>query len=108
MKKTFDAKTILQHHGLDVLQFDTGIKFPFFKALQNRLITNQFKASNQYIDTHIAVSSRVKEKLLKIDPLLHNKSIVCFNGVDRTKFFQKNMKESSSFLKLVAWLIFGN
>ena len=45
LKKKFDAKTILQHHGLDVLQFNTGIKFPFFKALQNSLINNHFKSS---------------------------------------------------------------
>lgn len=100
LKKSFNAKTILQHHALDILQYETGTKIPFLKAIQNYIINNHFASSHPFIDAHIVVSSKVKEKLLKIDSSLNGKTIVCFNGVDTTKFFEKKIKGPSTYFKI--------
>ena len=96
-KTRFNTKTILQHHGLDIVQSDTGVKLPFIKSIQNKFIVNQFRYSKRYIDKHIAVSDKVKKELLKLDPSLNDNIVVCINGVDRSKFFKKEKHKSTYF-----------
>jgi glycosyltransferase involved in cell wall biosynthesis len=85
--RKFSCKTILQHHGLDILQNNTGINIPFIKWIQNKLILKRFNRLSEHITTHIAVSSVVKSNLIKINTRLENKIYVCVNGVDTTKFY---------------------
>ncbi len=90
--KKFSCKTILQHHGLDILQNHTGITIPFIKWIQNKLILNRFNRLSDRVTIHIAVSSIVKSNLIKINAKLENKIYVCVNGVDTTKFYVNSSK----------------
>ena len=86
--RKFFCKTILQHHGLDILQEDTGINIPIIKQIQNKLILKRFNRLSERITTHIVVSSVVKSNLIKINPRLENKIYICINGVDTSKFYK--------------------
>ena len=90
--KKFSCKTILQHHGLDILQNDTGINIPFIKRIQNKLILKRFNRLSERITIHVAVSSVVRSNLIKINTRLKNKIYVCINGVDTTKFYINSSK----------------
>ena len=85
--RKYSCKTILQHHGLDVLQKKTGLSIPFLKYFQNQYILKNFKKLSLNVTTHIAVSSVVKLNLIKINSRLANKIYICLNGVDTTKFY---------------------
>ena len=103
--RKFSCKTILQHHGLDILQNNTGITIPFIKWIQNKLILKRFNRLSEHITTHIAVSSVVKSNLIKINIRLENKIYVCVNGVDTTKFYvnpSKTMNETKFVIGCVA------
>lgn len=103
--RKFSCKTILQHHGLDILQNETGITIPFLKWIQNKLILRRFNRLSEHVTTHIAVSSVVKSKLIKINPRLENKIYVCVNGVDTTKFYvnpSKKMNDTKFIIGCVA------
>lgn len=94
--KQFKCKTVLQHHGLDVLQTQTGIRIPFLKRIQNKIILKRFNSLSLNVTTHIAVSSVVKGELIKIQPRLKNHIYACVNGVDTTKFYVDSSKNSST------------
>ena len=92
------CKTILQHHGLDILQFQTGLKIPFLKNLQNSILKKRFVNSSSYVKLHIAVSNIVKSKIIEINNLIENDIYICINGVDTSKFYQeKNPIKNNSF-----------
>ena len=93
LKKKFNCKAILQHHGLDVLQFDTG-RINIFKKLQNKIIINRFVKSLNSIDFQIGVSQKVVNNLINIDSRLVNNSYVLYNGVDVNKFYPLENKSS--------------
>ena len=94
--RKFFCKTILQHHGLDILQEDTGINIPIIKQIQNKLILKRFNRLSERITTHIAVSSVVKSNLIKINPRIENKIYICVNGVDTTKFYINPSKKMNN------------
>lgn len=103
--RKFSCKTILQHHGLDILQNNTGITIPLIKWIQNKLILKRFNRLSEHITTHIAVSSVVKSNLIKINTRLENKIYVCVNGVDTTKFYvnpSKKMNDTKFVIGCVA------
>jgi len=103
--RKFSCKTILQHHGLDILQKETGITIPFIKWIQNKLILKRFNRLSEHITKHIAISSVVKSNLIKINPRLENKIYVCVNGVDTTKFYvnpSKTMNDTKFVIGCVA------
>ena len=85
--RKYSCKTILQHHGLDVLQKITGLSIPILKYFQNQYILKNFKKLSLNVTTHIAVSSVVKLNLIKINSRLANKIYICLNGVDTRKFY---------------------
>lgn len=98
LSKKNKCKTILQHHAFDILQFDTGVKFPFIKSYQNNSILRKFIDNSNEIDLHIAVSSPVKAKLLMLNPDLENKVHICINGVDTSKFYTKKNQSKNKFI----------
>ena len=103
--RKYSCKTILQHHGLDILQKKTGLSIPFFKHFQNKYILRHFNKLSLNITTHIAVSSVVKSNLIEINSKLENKIYVCINGVDTTKFYEnssKNLNKSKFTIGCVA------
>ncbi|MFL2569869.1 MAG: glycosyltransferase family 4 protein [Flavobacteriales bacterium] len=93
--RKFSCNTILQHHGLDILQEDTGIVISVLKWVQNKLILKRFNRLSEQVTTHIAVSSIVKSNLIKINPRLENKIFVSVNGVDTKKFYVKPSQKLS-------------
>lgn len=93
LKNKFNCKAILQHHGLDVLQFDTG-RINIFKKLQNKIIKNRFIKSLNSIDFQIGVSQKVVNNLINFDSRLANNSYVLYNGVDVNKFYPLENKSS--------------
>ena len=86
LKKKFKCKTILQHHGLDVLQFETG-RLNIFKKFRNNLIKNKFIKELKFIDLHLGVSQLVLKKLYDIDKSIETNSYTLYNGVDTKKFY---------------------
>ncbi len=103
--RKFSCKTILQHHGLDILQNNTGITIPFIKWIQNKFILKRFNRLSVQLTTHIAVSSVVKSNLIKINTKLENKIYVCINGVDAAKFYvnpSKTMNDTKFVIGCVA------
>ena len=98
-KSKYNSKTILQHHGLDILQYETGIKIPILKTIQNKFLKKWFFNSNDNIDYHIVISQRMKTELLKIDSSLIDKIKICINGVDTSKFYKLNQpKNNNNFI----------
>lgn len=91
IKNRFNSKTILQHHGLDILQFETG-RINFLKRFRNKRIKKSFIKNLNFIDIQIGVSKKVVENLYKIDSSI--KTYVLYNGVDSSKFFpvEKRLK----------------
>lgn len=87
--KQYKCKTVLQHHGLDILQTQTGHNVPVLKQIQNKLILMRFNKLSVNISTHIAVSSYVKAEILKINSTLKYSIYICINGVDTSKFYNK-------------------
>ena len=101
LKKKFNCKTILQHHGLDVLQFDTG-RIKLFKKIRNKIIKNRFINSLNFIDFQIGVSQKVIGNLSEIDSTIKNNSYVLYNGIDHTKFYPLGKKSNSFKIGCVA------
>ena len=86
--KKYNCKTILQHHGLDVLQFKTGTKLiKFFKKWQNKIMSKRFIASQKDIVWSVGVSDKVVENIRQFDVKKSSKYITLYNGVDTNKFF---------------------
>ena len=101
----FSCKTLLQHHGLDILQKETGVSIPFLKRFQNKLILRSFKKYSEQITFHIAVSSVVKSNLIMLNSKLENKILICINGVDNKKFYvnkSKKMNDAKFIIGCVA------
>jgi len=94
--RKFSCKTILQHHGLDILQNETGLTIPLLKRIQNKIILRRFNRLSECVTTHIAVSSVVKSNLIKINPKLEKKIYICINGVDTSKFYLNPSKKNNN------------
>ena len=84
----FKCKSIVQHHGLDVLQLLNG-RNSFLRVLQrNYIIRNGIKQLNE-IDLNLGVSNRVLSELNSFSSYSPKSEDVLYNGVDIEKFFPK-------------------
>jgi len=101
LKIKFNCKTILQHHGLDVLQFDTG-RINIFKKIRNNIIRKKYLKNIKLIDFHLGVSKLVLKKLYAIDDSIKEKSYVLYNGVDTSKFYPVIKKNKTFKIGCVA------
>ncbi len=87
---------IIQHHGLDVLQLTNG-RMEFFRYIQKGfLIRNTIKYLNN-ADINIGVSNLVLQQLRNYKTYNPSNEFVLFNGVDRSKFFKKEIKNNDIF-----------
>jgi len=87
---------IIQHHGLDVLQLTNG-RMEFFRYIQKGfLIRNTIKYINN-ADINIGVSNLVLQQLRNYKTYNPSNEFVLFNGVDRSKFFKKEIKNNDIF-----------
>ena len=88
ISEKFKCKSIVQHHGLDVLQLLNG-RNSFLRMLQrNYIIRNGIKQLNK-IDLNLGVSNRVLSELNSFSSYSPKSEYVLYNGVDIEKFFPK-------------------
>lgn len=88
ISENFKCKSIVQHHGLDVLQLLNG-RNSFLRMLQrNYIIRNGIKQLNK-IDLNLGVSYRVLSELNSFSSYSPKSEDVLYNGVDTEKFFPK-------------------
>ncbi len=91
-----NIKTVLQHHGLDVLQLKLG-RFSRFKWHKYLVKRNSVQICNR-IDLHIGVSSGVMSSFKPYNEIKIKDSYVLYNGVDLNKFYlDKTIKNKNNF-----------
>jgi len=91
------VKTIIQHHGIDVLQLLNG-RFSFLTKLQNDFIRKRTLNQLNMIDLNVSVSNRVKNELHTFDNYKPKKEYILYNGVDRFKFYPiSGLKKTDKF-----------
>jgi glycosyltransferase involved in cell wall biosynthesis len=92
----YKCKSIVQHHGLDVLQLLNGRNY-FLRVLQrNYIIRNGIKQLNK-IDLNLGVSNRVLSELNSFSSYSPKSEDVLYNGVDTEKFFPKEQIKNDCY-----------
>ena len=90
------CKKIVQHHGLDVLQLTNG-RHKFMRYIQKRfLIRNTIKHLNN-ADINLGVSNLVLQQLRNYKTYNPQNELVLYNGVDTSKFFEKETAKNVVF-----------
>ena len=90
------CKKIVQHHGLDVLQLTNG-RNKFMRNIQKSfLIRNTIKHLNN-ADINIGVSNLVLQQLRNYKTYNPQNEFVLYNGVDTSKFFEKETAKNDVF-----------
>ena len=90
------CKKIVQHHGLDVLQLTNG-RNKFMRNIQKRfLIRNTIKHLNN-ADINLGVSNLVLQQLKNYKTYNPQNEFVLYNGVDTSKFFEKETAKNDVF-----------
>ena len=92
-KKNKKVKTVLQHHGLDVLGLTNGW-FSKFK-LHKKYSENYGISVSNKIDLHVGVSSKTISSLKLFRRIKLKNAFVLYNGVDKTKFYSIKSKSNS-------------
>lgn len=93
------SKSIVQHHGLDVMSYTNGcFQNPILKKI-NRFWVN--KMHIPYLNSatwNIGVSQKTLNRLHKINGYKPTQEHVLYNGVDSQKFYKiEGLKDSNSF-----------
>ncbi len=91
-----ECKKIIQHHGLDVLQLMNGRCKLFRKIQRSFLIRSTIKHLNK-ADINIGVSRLVLQQLRSYKDYVPKKEFVLYNGVDTSKFFEKETVKRNLF-----------
>jgi glycosyltransferase involved in cell wall biosynthesis len=92
----YKCKSIVQHHGFDVLQLLNGRNY-FLRVLQrNYIIRNGIKQLNK-IDLNLGVSNRVLSELNSFSSYSPKSEDVLYNGVDTEKFFPKEQIKNDCY-----------
>jgi len=92
----YECKSIVQHHGLDVLQLMNG-RSNFLRKLQRNYIIRKGINQLNKIDLNIGVANRVLTELnafLYYSPKAEN---ILYNGVDTSKFFPIEMENNEFY-----------
>jgi glycosyltransferase involved in cell wall biosynthesis len=91
-----ECKKIVQHHGLDVLQLMNG-RNKFIRNIQrNFLIRNTIKHLND-VSINMGVSNLVLQELRHYQAYNPKQEYVLYNGVDTSKFFEKETIKNDIF-----------
>jgi len=96
LTEDLECKKIIQHHGLDVLQLMNGRCELFRKIQKEFLIRNTIKHLNK-ADINIGVSQLVLQHLRGYKDYVPKKEFVLYNGVDTSKFFEKETVKTNLF-----------
>lgn len=91
------AKSVCQHHGLDVYQLRTGrLAKGVVKVLQNKLLKRRSQKVLSQININVGVSQKVLDELGRG---INSQKIVLHNGVDVNKFYPlKQNRENTKFI----------
>lgn len=79
-----NTKTILQHHGFDVLSLSNGVLAKF--EWHRKWVKNYGIAICNQIDLHVGVSAKTLEYVSEIPEIIMKSQYVLYNGVDVNKF----------------------
>ena len=97
-KQAPHVKTIVQHHGFDVLSLENGI-FSRFKWHRNWVRNFGVKICNK-IDLHVGVSKKTLEYVEAYPEIKMKEQYVLYNGVDTKKFYPKYGLMDPSFFTI--------
>lgn len=99
LRLTYGLPSILQHHGLDVLQLHLGKHLGgYLKKLQHRLLKSRAEKILNAAILNIGVSQAVLNQFEKQGVSLKTKKVVLYNGVDKQKFYPLNLESNSRFI----------
>ncbi|WP_282787881.1 glycosyltransferase [Flavobacterium croceum] len=92
-------KSVLHHHGFDVLSIENG-SFRNFKW-HRKWVENYGVQICNAIDLHIGVSNKTLTYLQSYSNIKINESYILYNGVDLEKFYQiPNYKKDSQYFTI--------
>lgn len=93
------SKTVLQHHGFDVLSLKSGRMRNF--SLHRSWVKNYGIRICNKIDLHVGVSQKTLDYLQSYPKIRLQNTYVLYNGVDKSKFYPKSEKKSGNkFFKI--------
>jgi len=81
-----NVKTIIQHHGLDVLQLLNG-RNQFTRFINRHFLFKRSIRELNKIDLNVSVSQKVRLELHKYKEYKPKDEFVLYNGVDTNKFY---------------------
>lgn len=89
-KSNSKIKSVLQHHGFDVLSLENGI----FRNLKfhRKIVKNYGIRVCNKIDLHVVVSKKTLECLRLYSDIEIKQSYVLYNGIDTSKFYTVSKK----------------
>ena len=93
----FRCKSILHHHGLDVLQLRHG-RIGLLRYLQRSYVTSSVIKQLNKLDLNIAVSNSVLKELRSFTKYSPKSEKVLYNGVNLFNFFAKERKKSKIYI----------
>lgn len=95
-KSNSKIKSVLQHHGFDVLSLENGI----FRNLKfhRKIVKKHGLSICNKIDLHVGVSKKTLEYLKSFSNIEISKSYVLYNGVDFFKFYPISKKKNNKNL----------
>ena len=93
----YKCKSIIQHHGLDVLQLMNGRSNLLRRLQRNYIIRRGIDQLNR-IDLNIGVSNRVLAELKNFSNYKPKAEYVLYNGVDTSKFFPNRKKNNDCYI----------
>ena len=90
------AKYLVQHHGFDLYQKKNGRLNYIFNKIQHKLFKKKSNKLLSQFDVNIGVSQKVLDQLSQF-VTDRSKSIVLYNGVDTSKFYEVKVDKEEDF-----------
>lgn len=90
LAKEIGAKSIIQHHGFDILGYTNGcFGSKSLRRLNKIWIDRTYIKNLNAANLNIGVSQKTLESLKNIDGYVSTKEYILYNGVDKNKFYPK-------------------
>lgn len=99
LAKKIGAKSIVQHHGFDVMGYTNGrFQNDFLRSLNKKWINKLHIPILNQADWNIGVSQKTLDRLHTIPDYQPTQELVLYNGVDPAKFYPiANLKDPAKF-----------
>ena len=99
ISRFLNVKILVHHHGVDSLQL-LNCRFEFLRFLQrNFFMKRQLNELNK-VNLNVYVSNKVRNNLCTFENYIPKNEFILYNGVDRSKFFNKNQSKKSNFFTI--------